>query len=172
MSLRLLKLPLPPWGGAGRGLIKEITNMKKMNHHNISAFTIKSIIVGSYVWLATISFGLVLLDIVYAGLVPDASVAFREAADFLLFINTLTILTAFGAIGSSIDTKVAKNYFIASLVVIIMGFLINAALSSNLENSSHIGAVIRILLNGSVSILAFTGFYMYCREPLIKISYI
>lgn len=40
------------------------------------------LVVGVYAWLAAVSFGLVLLDIVYAGLVPDAVTALSEAADF------------------------------------------------------------------------------------------
>jgi hypothetical protein len=140
-----------------------------VNHQNISSAAVKSTMAGSYAWLAAISFGLVLLDIVYAGLVPDASKAFGEAADFLLFINALTILAALGAIGSTMDTKAARNYMAASLVVTILGFLINAILAPVLVNGSPIGPVIRIMLAGSVSILAFMGFYRYCRESSVKI---
>ncbi len=146
--------------------------MKLINHYYIPTTAMKSIIVGSYAWLTAISFGQVLLDLVYAGLVPDASAALAEAADFLLFIDALTILTALGAIGSSMETKSSKNYLIASLLIIISGFLINIALSPISGNSSYAGPILRIILTGSVSILAFTGFYKYCREPLIKISYI
>ena len=144
--------------------------MKK--HHNISTIKIKAIMAGSYAWLTTISFGMVLIDIIYGGLVPDTSTAFREAADFLLFIKALSILAALGAIGSAMDTKTAKYYFITSLAIIISGFLISMTLSPILGNDSNLGPLIRIILNGSVSILAFMGFFNFCSEPLIKISYI
>ena len=146
--------------------------MKAKNHNNISTAAVKSILVGSYAWLTTLSLGLVLLDIRYAGLVPDAPAAHGEAADFLLFIKALTILTALGAIGSSMDRNTSRNYLIASLAATIMGFLIFAVLSPILQNGSSLGSFIRILLNGSVSALAFIGFYKYCSEPLIKISYV
>ena len=67
---------------------EEKREMGKTNHHNISTSDIKTIMVGSYAWLTAVSFGFVLLDIVYAGLVPDASAALREAADFLLELRT------------------------------------------------------------------------------------
>lgn len=146
--------------------------MNRTNNHNISLATIKAIIVGSYAWLTAVSFGLVLLDIVYAGLVPDASTAFSEASDFLLFINVLTMLAALGAIGSSMEVKAARNFLVTSLIILILSFPLHMLLSSILENGSSFGPVIRIILTGSVSILAFAGFYIYCRDPLIKISYV
>ena len=146
--------------------------VKRKNYHAISTFAIKSVIVGSYAWLAAISFGLVLLDMIYAGLVPDASTVHNEASDFLLFVNTLTALTAIGAIGSSMDIKSSRNFLTASLLIIISGFLINITPSAVSWNYSYSGQIIKVLLTGSVSILAFAGFYKYCREPLVKISYI
>ena len=146
--------------------------METKNQHNISTAAIKSILVGSYAWLATISFGLVLLDTIYAGLVPDSSTAPGEVADFLLFIKALTTLAALGAIGSAMDKKTSRNFLTASLAVSILGVLLFISLSQVLENDSSFGSVIRIILNGSVSILAFIGFYKYCSDPLIKISYI
>ena len=145
--------------------------MKPMNY-SFSTGTIKTIFVGVYAWLTTISFGLVLLDILYAGLVPNASTALREAADFLLFINALSMLAALGAIGSSFEVKTARNFMAASLAVTILGLLLNMALAPHLGSGSPIGAFIRVLVTGSISILAFMGFYKYSSEPFIKISYI
>ena len=142
-----------------------------MDRRNISTATIKSILVGAYAWLATISFGLVLFDILFAGLAPNASDALNEAADFLLFIKALTILAALGAIGSSMDKKAPRNYMAASLAAIILGFLFYMTFSPFLETGSIIGNVIRIILTGSTSMLAFIGFYKYCKDPVIIISY-
>jgi len=119
----------------------------------------RPLIVGLYAWLATISFGLVLLDILYAGLVPEAQAALSEAADFLLRVNTLTILAALGAIGLSWESKSARYFLLASLVVTILGFIIQMLLYPLLKESSSPGTGIRILLAGSVSVLAFVGFY-------------
>ena len=116
------------------------------------------LIVGLYAWLATISFGLVLLDILYAGLVPEAQAALSEAADFLLLVNTLTILAALGAIGLSWESKSARYFLLASLVVTILGSIIHMLLYPLLKESSSLGTGIRILLAGSVSVLAFVGF--------------
>ena len=146
--------------------------MKTNNHHNISTAAIKAIMVGSYAWLTAISFGMVLLDIIYGGSVPDTSTACREAADFLLFFRALSILAALGAIGSSMDAKTAIKYFITGLAIIISGFLINSLLTPVLGDNSIPGTIIRVILTGSVSILAYMGFCKYCGERLIKISYI
>lgn len=114
--------------------------------------------VGLYAWLAAVSFGLVLLDIVYAGLVPEAEVAFSEVADFLLFVNAITILVALGAIGLSWNSQASRNFLVASLAIIILGFLAHMLLSQFLQDSS-LGTGIRMILAGSVSVLAFMGFY-------------
>jgi hypothetical protein len=120
---------------------------------------IRPLIVGLYAWLATISFGLVLLDILYAGLVPGAPAALSEAADFLLLVNALTIFAALGAIGLSWELKSARYFLVASLVVIVFGFIIHMLLSPLLKESSSLGTGIRMILAGSVSVLAFLGFY-------------
>ena len=126
---------------------------------NTSMNLIGPLIVGLYAWLATISFGLVLLDILYAGLVPEAPTALSEAADFLLLANALTIFAALGAIGLSWKSKSARNFLVASLVVTILGFIVYMLLSPFLKDSSSMGTGIRIILAGSVSVLAFVGFY-------------
>ena len=121
--------------------------------------TIRHLVVGLYAWLAAVSFGFVLLDIVYAGLVPEAEVAFSEVADFLLLVNAITILIALGAIGLSWKSQASRNCLVASLAVIILGFLAYVLLSQFLQDSSSLGTGIRITLAGSVSVLAVMGFY-------------
>ena len=119
------------------------------------------LIIGLYAWLATISFGLVLLDILYAGLVPEAVTALSEAADFLLLVNALTIFAAFGAIGLSWKSKPARYFLVASLAVIILGFIGHMLLSPLLKESSSLATGTRMILAGSVSVLAFVGFYKF-----------
>ncbi len=120
---------------------------------------VRPLVVGLYAWLATISFGLVLLDIVYAGLVPEAATALSEAADFLLLVRSITVLVGFGAIGLSWNSQTVRNFLIASLAVIILGFLVHMLLSPFLQDGSPLGTGIRMMLSGSVSVLAFMGFY-------------
>jgi hypothetical protein len=123
-----------------------------------------SLVVGLYAWLATISFGLVLLDVVYAGLVPEATTALSEAADFLLLVNAVTILAALGAIGLSWRSPMARNLLIASLAVIFLGFFAYALLASSLPAGSALGTWLRIGLAGSVSVLAFMGLYKFRND--------
>ena len=54
--------------------------------------SIHSFLIGLYVWVLTIFFGMVLLDILYARLVPEAAAAFSEVSDFLLFTGLVTFL--------------------------------------------------------------------------------
>jgi len=50
-----------------------------------------------------------LLDISYTRLVPEATAAFSEIADFLLLIYCVTLVAAVGAIAFSWKTSVAKK---------------------------------------------------------------
>jgi uncharacterized membrane protein YadS len=137
---------------------------EEKNNQKTSAYIIRPFVVGLYTWLAAISFGLVLLDIVYAGLVPDAATALREAADFMLQVDAIMLFAALGAIGLSWNSKSARNYLVASLAVVILGFWVYMLLSSLPQGSSSLGPLIRIILAGSVSVLAFMGFYKSCRD--------
>ncbi len=141
------------------------------SRHSISEIDIKSILVGTYAWFTAITFGLVLLDTVYGSLVPDASRALQGAADFLIFINALTILTAIGAVGSVIDKKPARNCITASLILTVFGYLLYMTIFPVLKYGSPYAPPIRIILTASISVLALMGFYRYCREPLIVIPY-
>jgi len=131
------------------------------NALNTSTSIIKPLLVGLYAWLAVISFGLVLLDIVYVGLIPEAATALSEAADFLLLVNAITVLAALGTIGLSWNSRAARNFFVASLAAIILGFLVGMLLSPFLQDRSSLGTGIRVILAGSVSVLAFMGFHKF-----------
>jgi hypothetical protein len=134
---------------------------EKNNPLNTSTRIIRPLVVGLYAWLAAISFGLVLLDIVYARVVPEEATALSEAADFLLLVDVITVLVALGAIGLSWNSRAARYFLVASLAVTILGFLAYMLLSPFLQESSSLGTGIRIILAGSVSVLAFMGFYKY-----------
>jgi hypothetical protein len=131
---------------------------------NTSTGIIGPLVVGVYAWLAAVSFGLVLLDIVYYGLVPDAATALSEAADFQLLVNSITVLAALWAIGLSWNSRTARNFLISSLAIIFLGFFVYMLLSPFLQDGSSLGTGIRILLSGSVSVLAFIGFHRFCSN--------
>jgi hypothetical protein len=80
---------------------------------------ISLLVVGFYTWIATVFFGAVLLDTVYANLIPEASTAFSEVSDFLLLIGFVTFLAAIGAIAFSWKSSKARNFFIASFVILL-----------------------------------------------------
>ena len=134
---------------------------EKNSKRNTPTGIIGPLVIGLYAWLTAVSFGLVLLDIVYAGLVPDAATALSEAADFQLLVTSLMVLAALGAIGLSWNSRVLRGFFILSLAIIFFGFLAYIPLSSFLQEGSSLGTGIRIILSGSVSVLAFMGFYRF-----------
>ena len=138
-----------------------MTKSETKNTTNISTGMIGPLVVGLYAWLTAVSFGLVLLDIVYAGLVPDAATALSEAADFQLRVNFVTVLAALGAIGLAWRSRVSRNFIISSVTLIFLGFFAYMLLSPFLRDGSSLGRGIRILLSGSVSVLAFMGFYRF-----------
>src|SRR3970282_668800 len=82
-----------------------------------------SLAVGLYAWLTAVSFGLAVLDVLYARLAPEAAGSFPEAADFLLLVQAVTVLAAVGAIGLGWQSGATRNLLIASAGVIPLGFL-------------------------------------------------
>jgi hypothetical protein len=138
------------------------TERRLRNH---PAEVLGSVVGGLYVWLVTVFFGSVLLDVVYSHLVPEATAAFSEVADFLLLIGVLTVLAAIGAIVLSWRERIPRDLFIASLAVISLEFLVPMFFSQLLRDTqgSALATGVRIAINGSASILAFAGFYESCR---------
>jgi hypothetical protein len=120
---------------------------------------LSSLFAGLYAWIVTIFFGMILLDIVYSNLVTEAETAYSEVSDFLLLIGFLTILAAMGAISLSWKSRTARNYFIASLIILMMEFLMPVFFSQFLQDMqrSALTVGLRILINGLASILALIG---------------
>jgi hypothetical protein len=109
---------------------------------------------------------MVLLDIQYSQysrLVPEAARAFSDAADFLLLVDFVTLLSAIAAIAFSWNAKAARNLFIASLLVMLFEFLIPALVSPFVQQAQGlaIGPWLRIIPMGAASILALIGFYKF-----------
>jgi hypothetical protein len=143
--------------------------LKDIRYNKQMSTTIKGInsfFAGFYAWIVTIYFGAILLDILYSNLVPQAVTAFSEVSDFLLLIGFVTILAAIGAIGLSWESRIARNFFIASLVIIALEFTGPLFLSQLIQNTqrSLLTIGIRVFINGSASILAFIGLYNLYRR--------
>ena len=115
--------------------------------------------VGVYAWATAVYFGIALIDIMYARLVPEAAAASSEVADLMLLVSVALVLVALVSIGLTWNSRVARNFLIASLLVSLLGFATPAVLSPFLQDGSAVGAGIRIIIGGITSILAFMGFY-------------
>ena len=131
-----------------------------INQQRLSAF-----FGGLYTWVVTIFFGMVLLDIVYAHQTPKAVTAFSEVSDFLLLIGALTVLAAIGAIAFSWQSRSARIFFAASLVILFLEFAIPVFLSPLFRDmqSSAWPTIVRIMVSGSASVLAFLGLHKLYR---------
>ena len=125
-----------------------------------------SFLVGLYFWVLTIYFGMVLLDIFYARLVPGAINAFREVSDLLLMINFVALLLAMIAIAFSKKSKNVINLIIASQLILFLEFLIPALFSIlGLDTQGNsIGPWLRIIPGAASSIVAFIGMVQYNRQ--------
>lgn len=123
--------------------------------------------VGAYGWVVTIFFGMVLLDIQYANLLPEGSAAFSEVSDYLLLIYFGTFLSAAAAIAFAWKSKSTRNLLIASQVVLLSELLMPAFFSLFLQDTqgNATGPILRIIAGGTASLLAFLGMYRYYRQP-------
>lgn len=123
-----------------------------------------SLVVGLYAWLSAIFFGTVLLDVAYSQFLsgfpgaPEVAIVFSDVSDFLLGIGFLTVLAALGAIIISWKLPGARNWFIASLIILFVEFMAPAFLSGAVLTN---GYWIRITVNAVASILAFIGLYRF-----------
>jgi hypothetical protein len=125
---------------------------------------------GLYTWVVSAYFGAILLDIVYANLAlnlidsRETGTLFSEVSDFLLFISIFPILAAIGAIGSSWSIKTARNLFIASTLIVLIGFLAPPMLFPLILNLQanlgiNVGPWVRLVGSALPSILAFVGLW-------------
>ncbi len=125
----------------------------------------KAFFTGLFTWIVTIFFGMILLDVVYANLVPKSAVAISEVTDLLLLIGALTILAAIGAIAFSWNASLARNFFIASLILLLLEFLAPTLPSPLIGDTqgSTLSTAIRLVISGSASLLALFGLHNLYR---------
>ncbi len=123
-----------------------------------------------YTWIVSISFGAVLLDILYARAASrnfnpsDVTVIFSNGADFLLLLSAISLLAGLAAVGLTWPRAAARNLLIVSLIVIVIelftpvffGTLISRAQASS---GLAFGMWIRLVGNGLSSILAFLALW-------------
>jgi len=120
------------------------------------------LVAGFYAWAITLLFGAVLLDVQYARRAPEAP-ALSDAADFLLLRASIVILAALPAIAVSWKTRVARYLFIASLLIILLEFLIPAFFAPFLQGLA-IGTAVRIAIGAAASLLAFAGLNRFYQQ--------
>lgn len=125
-----------------------------------------SFLIGLYAWVLAISFGLVLLDVLYTRLVPGATFAFSEVADFLLLVSLVTLIAAVVALAFSRKSKAVRNLIIASQLILLLEIFIPTFFSMFKLNMQAlaVGPWIRVILSGAASILAFIALYRYNRQ--------
>jgi hypothetical protein len=131
------------------------------NLHARPGDVLGALVIGFYAWAVTVSFGAVLLDVMYAHWAPDAATAFPKAADFLLLLSAVIVFAALPAIGLAWKTRTARYFLIASLVIVVLEFLAPAFLAPLLQGSGTATAI-RIAIGASASILASIGFNRFC----------
>jgi hypothetical protein len=121
--------------------------------------SIRSLAAGLYAWACAVFFGMVLLDIFYARLVPGAQAAFDTVSDLLLAAGFLA-LTA-GALAALLrwNEPAARNFLVASLLFLLLEFFLPLALGPLLANATApaAGPWLRIVPTGAASILAIAG---------------
>jgi hypothetical protein len=129
---------------------------------------IRFLLVGLYAWLASIYFGGIMLDKLYANYLEgilgasESEMVFSEVSDTLLCIGFVMVIIAIGAIAVSWKSGIARKLFIASLLVFLFEFLI-PIYSSFIKNTQEL-SWIRLFPSGIASILAFIGLYKYYRQ--------
>jgi hypothetical protein len=129
---------------------------------------LRAILIGLYAWIAAVFFGGVLLDILYAKFlmgilgISESTMVFSEVSDTLLFIGFILVISAIAAIAVSWKFWVARNLFIASLLVFSFEFFIPIFFS--VVKTTQDLSWLRLLINGVASLLALAGLHQYYRK--------
>jgi hypothetical protein len=122
--------------------------------------------------MATVAFGMVLMDVTHVANAPAASVgdALGEVRDFLLSFGVMTAVVGIGAVAVAWPSARTRYVLVVSLVLIVAGLLAPALISQAVRDaesatSLRIGPWIRIGVGASASALASVGFWMSSRAP-------
>lgn len=124
-----------------------------------------TLLVGAYAWLVAVSFGAVLLDVTYAGLVTDPT---NEAADLLLVIVGLAFVAGVAAVTAAWRSTAARNLLLVSLALAIGEFLVPALAGSIIRDAGAtipaLGPALRLGGSAAVSVTAFVAFALAWRD--------
>lgn len=123
------------------------------------------LLAGAYAWLVAVSFGAILLDITYARLVTDPA---NEAADLLLLVVGLALLTGVAAVTAARRSLAARNLLLVSLALVIGELLVPALAGSIIRDAAAttlgIGPAVRLGGSAAVSVTAFVAFALVWRD--------
>jgi len=143
-----------------------------MSHEAASAPAVKTrlceLAVGLYGWLYAGYFGLVLLDIVYAGTLRagiDPSLSeriFRDISDFLLFPFALLVITGAIVLTVAAGHPRSRNLLAISWLLLVAAVPVALFMGSTLDELG-LGPTVRLLLMGLGSMLAMAGVVQFCR---------
>jgi hypothetical protein len=127
-------------------------------------------LIGLYAWLLALSFGAVLLDVVYAnsaaridGVATGA--LFNEAADFLQLPLALSAVMGIAALAVAVPIRSARTLLIASLVLTLAP-IPALMLFGSLLAEGGVGTGLRLGLGAGASLLAMAAVVeSLSREP-------
>ena len=122
----------------------------------------------AYAWLQAVAFGLVIVDILYAGSLAgavDSAVSagiFNEISDFLQW--PLVLLVLGGGLASVVvrAERLALRLVLASWLLLLAGIPL-AMLFGPALDATGTGPLLRLALTGSASVLALAGLIEHYR---------
>ena len=127
-----------------------------------------------YPLLIAVFSGAVLLDIFYSHLLdssfnaPQTVTVYREVSDALLQLGFLAVISAIVSIAISWQHRAARNYFIISLVILIVfelllpGMIMALAIQS--QTIQSIGPWFRITINFTAAVFGFMALRFYFQS--------
>lgn len=118
------------------------------------------LLVGGYAWAAAVAFGATLLDVVDASSTSASATSGRsEAADLLLVLTSLAIVTGLGAVAAAGDRPLARGALLASLGILVLSLFAPALLIGIVGEAAGAGSWVRLGLAGLTSLLAVVGLW-------------
>ena len=124
--------------------------------------SIKIIMVGLYCGMVCAFFGAVILDINYVNILASLpelrspGLVYNEISDLLLFISIVTVVCGLIATGLIWDSVKARNFFIASVAVMILVLVIPLVFGETIAKL-NIGHWFRVLAGSTATTLVLSG---------------
>jgi hypothetical protein len=130
--------------------------------------SVRFLFAGFYAWISAVFFGAVIMDIVSARNLEkilggaDKTSFFSEISDFLLLIAFILVIAALIAIALAWQSAIARNLFIASLLIFLVEFWLPIVFSI-LKISTQL-SWLRFFIDGMGSVLAWVGLQRFYRS--------